>query len=200
MRRYACSILLSIGLWSGCLFAQDPGHEILDSFSVIQVGNTVQIDFAIKGGASCQGAILQRSTDGEYFAEIDNIQGICGGSEFTEYYTLHDENPFNSQTNYYRVVLGNQGNSAVLGIHFVELSDGYRVFPQPSRDWAVIKFDNPTQTAYVINVYTLTGGVKDTGTITSNEVYLDLGNYEVGNYVFQLISTEKMITGTLAVQ
>ena len=60
--------------------------------------------------------------------------------------------------------------------------------------------DNPTQTPFVLNIYTMSGGGKDSGTITSNEVYLDLGRYEAGNYVFQLISTEKLITGTLAVQ
>ena len=82
----------------------------------------------------------------------------------------------------------------------MELEDNYRVYPQPARDWVVIKFDNPTQSPFVLNVYTLTGEVKDSGTITANEVYLDLGLYEAGNYVFQLISTENRITGSIAVQ
>lgn len=187
-------------LWPLSFFSQDPGNKILDSFSAIQVGNTIQIDFSIKGGASCQGAILERSSEGDFFEDIASIQGICGGSEFTEFYSLNDGDPLLNSANYYRVALGNQGYSAVLAIDFIELDKGYRVYPQPSRDWAVIKFDNPTQTPFVLNIYTMSGGVKDSGTITSNEAYLDLGRYEAGNYVFQLISTGKLITGTLAVQ
>jgi hypothetical protein len=187
-------------LWPLSFLCQDPGNEILESFSAIQVGNTIQIDFSVKGGASCQGAILQRSSEGVFFDDIASIQGICGGSEFTEFYSLNDDEPLLNSTNYYRVALGNQGHSAVLAIGFVQLEKGYRVYPQPSRDWAVIKFNNPTQSPFVLNIYTMTGGIKDSGTITSNEVYLDLSRYEAGTYVFQLISTEKVITGTLAVQ
>ena len=200
MQRSLPILVLSFALWPLLLMSQDPGNEILESFSAIQVGNTIQIDFSVKGGASCQGAILQRSSEGNVFEDIESIPGICGGTEFTEFYSLVDDFPLSNQINYYRVVLGNAGYSAVLGIEFVELEDNYRVYPQPSRDWVVIKFDNPTQSPFVLNVYTLTGGLKDSETITSNEVYLDLGLYEAGNYVFQLISTENTITGSIAVQ
>lgn len=197
----ALSILGSIVLLCAPpLLSQDPGNEILESFSAIQVGNTIQIDFSVKGGASCQGAILQRSSEGDVFENVAYIQGICGGTEFTEFYTLKDDDPLLNRTNFYRVELGNAGYSAVIGVDFVQLEDNYRVYPQPSRNWAVIKFDNPTQMPFVLSIYTLTGGLKDSGTITSNEVYLDLARYEVGNYVFQLVSSDKLITGSIAVQ
>lgn len=200
MRRKLPILGLALLLWPLTLLSQEPGNDILESFSAIQVGNAVQIDFSIKGGASCQGAALQRSSDGQFFEDIEYIQGICGGTEFTEFYTLKDEEPLSNRTNFYRVELGNAGYSSVLDLNFVSLENDYRVYPQPSRDWVVIKFDNPTQTPFVLNIYTLLGGIKDSGTVTSNEVFLNLGRYQAGNYVFQLISSEKMITGTFVVQ
>ena len=200
MQRTLLIVVLLFLLEPLSLLSQEPGNEILESFSAIQVGNTIQIDFSVKGGASCQGAILQRSSEGDVFENIEFIPGICGGTEQIEFYTFKDDSPLRNQINFYRVELGNAGYSAVLGIQFVELEDNYRVYPQPARDWVVIKFDNPTQSPFVLNVYTLTGEVKDSGTITANEVYLDLGLYEAGNYVFQLISTENRITGSIAVQ
>lgn len=194
MRLILC---FSMCLLVGTTWSQEGGHPILHSFTLRQVGNSVQIDFAILGGASCNGVQLERSSDGELYDKIDEIQGVCGGSEFTEFYTLIDESPFQSATNHYRLILGNQGNSVTRTITFVQLEDAYRVFPNPAANWAVIKFDNPTEIPFTFAVYTLTGGEKERSlNITSNEIFLRLDAYEAGTYIFQLQGSDgTLITG-----
>lgn len=178
-------------------WSQEGGHPLLDSFVLRQVGNTVQIDFAIISGASCNGVQLERSNGTEEFYRIDEIQGVCGGSEFVEHYTLVDESPLQNTTIHYRLILGNQGSSVTRTIDFIQLEDAYRVYPNPIVTWAVIKFDNPTEIPFTYSVYTLTGGLKEsTPNITSNEIYLDLESYASGTYIFQLQGADgTLITG-----
>jgi hypothetical protein len=181
--------------------AQVGGLAILESFQVRQVNNTIEVDFAIKGGASCQGAQLQRSSDEELFIQIGEIQGICGGSEFTEHYKLVDTQPLEYSTNYYRLTLGNQ-NTTIVQIDFVRLENNYRVFPTPALNWTVIRFENPTNIPHSISIYTLEGGLVEKGDqITSQEIYLNLSRYNSGIYIFQLSSeSRESITGKFVVR
>ncbi|NNE55844.1 MAG: T9SS type A sorting domain-containing protein [Flavobacteriales bacterium] len=199
--RLAFVISAIIVFLASAVKAQDPAHEILDLFELRQVNNTIQIDFAVKGGASCQGVQLERSASkaGE-FETVAQIQGICGGSEFTEYYTLVDEEPLEYSTNFYRLVLGAQGKSSIRSINFVRLENDYRVFPLPAKSWAVLKFENPTERLYQLSVYSLSGNLVEEAQVTSQEVFIDLSFYSKGTYIFQLSSPdENTITGKFIV-
>ena len=173
------------------------GHPLVESFSAIQVDDHIQLDFAIIGGGSCNGVQLLRSSDGVQFFRIDEIQGICGGSEFTEHYTLLDESPLQATTNHYKLVLGFQGESQVIQLNFVPLNAGFNVFPNPVQDWAVLKWDNPTGVQFTVDIYNLSGHqVEHAEGITSSEIFLQLRDFLPGTYIFQLIGEDgRRITG-----
>ena len=101
------------------------------------------------------GVQLLRSSDGVQFFRIDEIQGICGGSEFTEHYILLDETPLQATTNHYKLALGVQGESQVIQLNFVPLNAGFNVFPNPVQDWAVLKWDNPTEIQFSVDIYNI---------------------------------------------
>lgn len=182
-------------------FAQEGGINILESITVRQMNNTIRIDFGIQGGAQCQGVKLERSSDSAEFYQIDQIQGICGGSEIVEYYTFIDENPLEYSTNHYRLQLGTQGHTPVVSVAYVRLQENYRVFPNPANAWAVIRFENPNGLDYELQVFDLGGRIiENTPHITSQEIYMDLDIYSPGLYIFQLSNgSNGLITGKFQV-
>ncbi|MFZ6052426.1 T9SS type A sorting domain-containing protein [Halocola ammonii] len=169
-------------------FAQkEDTTSILAGFSLRQVDNHIQINFAIKGGSSCNGVELERSKNGLDFEVINFIPGICGGTDKTEYYTLSDNQPLANQENHYRLQLGQQERTFVLTIRFVPLEDGYRVFPNPASQFTLIRFNNPQELQHELYIFDARGLiVEKASNITSSEVYLNLQNYSPGKYFFTL--------------
>jgi hypothetical protein len=169
-------------------FAQkDDTTSILAQFSLRQVDNRIQVNFAIEGGSSCNGVELERSENGVDFEVINFIPGICGGTDKTEYYTLADHEPVLNKDSYYRLQLGQQERTPSLTIRFVPLKEGYRVFPNPAVSFTLIRFNNPQELQHDLYVFNSSGLIVEKATgITSSEVYLDLQNYSSGNYYFTL--------------
>lgn len=195
MKKFLVHILI-IFCSSSSLFSQ--GEDILASFSIIQNENMVILNFSIKGGASCDGVIVERRLESETTYEVaGGISGVCGGSEFEEHYTIVDESPYLNQKNFYRLRLGNQGFSPEKSLVVVELVDEYKIYPQPARDQIFIKFNNPNQEQVSLSVYTLDGQV-----VIKNEVYNEALIYingtelAEGMYLFQLsFESNKLLTG-----
>lgn len=154
--RYAFLLVVITGLFIEEMNAQ---HPILASFELVQVDNTVQLTFGIFGGASCNGVQWERAGADLDFEIIATISGVCGGSEFTEYYSLVDEAPISGEVSYYRLVLGSQGRSQERSFLFVELDDGVKLYPNPSSDVLNLRFSNPSQKLVSIRVFDITGTV-----------------------------------------
>lgn len=165
--------------------------SILAEFSLRQVDDRVQVNFAIKGGAQCNGVELERSGNGADFEVVDFIPGICGGTDRTEYYTVVDEEPVTNRESFYRLQLGQQERTQVLSITFVSLKDGFRVFPNPAVDFTLIRFNNPQEREHELYIFDSKGLLIEMARgITSNEVFMDLSNYSSGMYYFTLISPQ----------
>lgn len=135
-------------------FAQ---HPILAQFTAQQIGGTVRIDFGIKGGASCVGATLERRTATEDFEVAGLITGVCGGSEFTEYYFIEDTTPAPNQVNYYRLKLGQQGNSEELAFEFIPFETDLFVFPNPVVSELNFRWINVSSETRIIRIYNTQG-------------------------------------------
>lgn len=120
-------------------------HPILASFVLVQVDNTVQLTFGVLGGASCNGVEWERAGEDLVFETVGAISGVCGGSEFTEYYSLIDEDPIEGEMSYYRLVLGSQGRSSRVSFQFIPLDDGVKVYPNPAQKEVNVRFSNPSQ-------------------------------------------------------
>ncbi len=110
-------------------------HEILSYFFGLIKDDIIILKFGITGGNTCNGILINHSTDDINYVQVGEIPGICG-SQITEVpYTFIHDNPVSGQKNYYKLELGLQGSSTPLIITFYNTGeDGYILFPNPGRD------------------------------------------------------------------
>lgn len=73
----------------------------LTKFSAIQNGNATQLDWQTATETNCDYFIVERSTDGEMFSEINRVNGHGTTSQYNDYVT-YDYNPAEG-VNYYRL-------------------------------------------------------------------------------------------------
>ncbi len=181
---------MKVGYFFILLFFSISGLAQQDFISALradQMGNQVRIELVISAGISyCVGIDLERSTDGENFDVIDQIAGICGGSEFEEAYSLFDETPIPNQQSYYRLNLGTIGRSETLPIFFVPLKDGIVTFPNPANTLVQFKFDNPENRTFQIEVFKNDQLYYFKSTLAGNEYSLNTENYPQGTYHFKI--------------
>ncbi|MFM1932111.1 MAG: hypothetical protein RL226_1414 [Bacteroidota bacterium] len=169
---------------------QSQVEELLAEFTVRQLGNKVRVDCGIKGGASCQGIWLERSLEGGDFEVVDVISGVCGGSEFTEYYELEDLNPSDNQLNTYRLRLGASGLSQTISLLFVPITDGLIVFPSSVDGQIVIKWENTVYDGEVI-IRDQSGKQMEVFLpINGNEVVLNVEGIQRGLHIITLVEGE----------
>ncbi len=172
--------------------------DILEEFRLVQNDNTVIANFSIIGGASCNGVTLERRllTDTVY-TTVSAIQGVCGGSEFTEHYSLVDESPILAHENIYRLILGSSGSSKEKSLIVIELINEYNVYPQPAVDELFIGFNNPNNESLSMSIYDIQGRqVKQINNLSNNSIYVDGSSLKSGIYIFQLnFDSPRMLTG-----
>lgn len=168
-------------------------HSILASFELVQVDNTVQLTFGILGGASCNGVQWERAGADLEFETIASISGVCGGSEFTEYYSLVDEAPLPGVVSYYRLVLGSQGRSQERSFLFVELDDGVKLYPNPSNDVLNLRFSNPSQKVVEIRVFDITGSLIFVDLSQNGEYVLNVGDLARGMHLIEVQTEDQSI-------
>lgn len=77
---------------SSTLFAvgQDP---TLNYFNANSTSNSVLLTWEIKGGNTCNGIAIFRSTDGINFQQIGQVDGLCGSTDFAVAYSYTDLSP-----------------------------------------------------------------------------------------------------------
>lgn len=178
-----------------CLFAlkTKAQHPILASFELVQVDNTVQLTFGVLGGASCNGVQWERAGADLDFQTIASISGVCGGSEFTEYYSLVDEAPLTGELSYYRLVLGNQGRSQERTFLFVELDDGVKLYPNPSSALVNLRFSNPSQKLVNIRVFDITGSLVFEDLSQNGEYQLKVSDLARGVHLLEVQTEDQSI-------
>lgn len=160
--------------------------DILEQFSARQIGHEIRVDAGIKGGASCVGIALERSIGGADFEVVDEIGGVCGGSEFTEYYVLIDTNPKAYCQNSYRLRLGASGLTQTKEILFVPPTDGLVVYPNPAKADITLIWSDILSDA-TIDIFQIDGKLRATyQNISGTEVRLNLTTLPTGLYILQL--------------
>lgn len=160
-------------------------EEILEQFSIRQLGHEIRVDAGIKGGASCLGITLERSI-GDDFEAIDEIGGVCGGSEFTEYYVLTDDDPIPNVMNRYRLRLGFSGYTHVQEILFVPPTGGMVLYPNPANEWIDLKWDEIVSDA-TLDIFHHDGRLQRTfSDISGSEIRVFINGLANGLYVIQL--------------
>ena len=167
--------------------AAQPGNVILSSFTVQQIGDFVRADFGILGGASCFGAELQRSTDNEMTWEtVASISGVCGGSEFTEYYTFNDYAPVHGTSNMYRLELGGVGRTMTLEVFFTALDDGILLWHNPVSDRLNIRWEGLPTKRHRVVICDSRGTRIEAFDVVGNTAAIDLSRHPPGIYMLYL--------------
>lgn len=183
-------------LYSGILQAQQV-HPIVSGFSGSSVKNTIRLNWTIIGGNTCNGILIQRSSDGISFETIGEIAGVCGSPDVDVPYVFADENPVPNQQNHYRLELGSQGFTTPIIIGFFPLnSDGYSLILDKNNSIATIYFNNPNQLPTSYQLFTLDGKIKTSNETNGSKIMLRLEDFPAQLLILYISNT----AGTFSVK
>jgi hypothetical protein len=183
--------------WLGLLIGSLPigllaqaGDAILAGFTAQQIGNTIRADFGIIGGASCLGAELQRlnPSNGEYEV-VAAIREVCGGTDFTEFYTLVDLAPEQGRTNTYRLFLGGEGATREVDVFFTAIFDQLLLFPNPTAQRLQLRLDALPGTPFRVRFTDLSGALVASADFVGNAYTFDDLGLTAGCYLVHVTST-----------
>ncbi len=139
-------------------------HPIITYFTAVSVNANVQLNWSVKGGNTCNGIWIQRSSDGISYENIGEIPGICGSPDVDVPYVFIDEDPISWQKNFYRLELGSQGYTTPVTIDYFPLNEeGYSVVLDAGSNVAFIYFSNPQRSRITYSAITVDGKVHFSG-------------------------------------
>lgn len=179
-------------------------EPILDKLEIFRLNGKVHIECIISQGFTCDGIRYYRSTDGLNYEQIGQVGGICGSPDFPVGYDFVDEEPKVNAVNYYKIEFGGFGFSDPVPIRIIDISSkGYKVAPNPVKNFARIYFDNPNQNSNALWLYDIQGKIILSIKSLDSFFELDLSNVPSGLYVFQISDpkgNKTQIEGKLYVQ
>lgn len=165
------------------------GQTILDDFALDLNQGKVLLAWTIKTGSVCNGIQIYRSSglDSVNFELIEDIQGVCGDLSSPVSYTYTDDNPLQNQFNYYKLLLGGQEVSNVLGIEVLFIpSNSYLLKPHPISSNSELYFENANNNSFELKVFDDFGKVVYKNETYSNRFILDSSMISSGLYYFTL--------------
>ncbi len=187
------------------LLAFLPSHAqqtiILDGFVGVAQAKQVQLRWIISAGETCNGTIIERSTDTVHWEFIGDIPGVCGSSSAAVPYNYIDESPAINTINFYRLELGGQGYSAVIGVPFYDYSEkGFVLIPNPASESATIYFSTSATETFTISLYSISGNLVKQSTGSGGSCRLNVSRLAAGTYLF-VISRQgkKNVSGKIIV-
>lgn len=184
-------LLFAFGCISNALFSQ--AHPILDNFYLIESNGSVILNWTIKGGSTCNGIQIYRSTDSLNFIQVGDIAGVCGSSSASQPYDFTDNSPVKNKVNYYKLELGQEGFTSVISIEIIEVGkNGNQVRPNPAKDNARIYFTNEKHVTSNLFLYNTSGTVLLKQTSDFDYFDLDLTGIDAGTYVFVIFQDESL--------
>jgi hypothetical protein len=172
-------------------FAQQ--DTIFRSFSVTQAEKGVLISFTIKGGITCSGVKVERSTDKLKFDEIHEFAGVCGAINTDESYVFTDSNPVINQIAWYRLDLGSLGwYSALVDVKYIEYnSGGITIFPNPCNENCTVYFSNNTLVEHELVVFNALGKLILSDKINGESASFSTYGLPHGIYFLRLYKNEE---------
>lgn len=175
------------------LFSQ--AHPILDNFYIVESNGSVVLNWTIKGGSTCNGIQIFRSTDSINFSQVGEIVGVCGGSSAPQPYDFTDSSPVKNKVNYYKLQLGQEGFTSVISIEIIEIGkNGNQVRPNPAKDNARIYFANNRYLASNLILYDPSGTILLKQNSDLDYFDLDLTGIPGGAYVFAIFQEGNIST------
>ncbi len=170
-------------------FARSVAQEtiILDGFTGVPQSGQVQLRWVISAGQTCNGTFIERSNDTIHWENIGEIPGICGSSAAPVPYNFIDGSPIANSLNFYRLELGGQGYSPVIGIPYYDYSQkGYLVIPNPARESTTFYFGTSEIEKFTIALFDLSGKLIVNVSGTGSNYNMDLNGLPSGPYFFYI--------------
>jgi hypothetical protein len=158
---------------------------ILDGFTGVPQTGQVQLRWVISAGQTCNGTFIERSTDTIHWQNIGEIPGVCGSSAAPVPYNFIDESPENNTINFYRLELGGQGYSPVIGIPYYDYSQkGYVLIPNPARESTTFYFGVSGFEEFAIALFDINGKLVKNESGTGSNYTMDVSRLPAGTYLF----------------
>lgn len=165
----------------------------LTSFDAKATGNNVSLDWATGSEFNHDYFILEHSTDGNDFSEIEFIRGDGNNSDTKKEYAFTHRDA-NIGTNYYRLlqvdVDGKYTYSSVVKAD-IKFNGNISVAPNPSFDLMTVKVSELPQNAVVLTLHHANSGQK-MRTIDLNEgqsnIKVNTEDLAAGMYIVQILS------------
>ncbi len=170
-------------------FGQEKPHPIVNFLNAEIISDEVIINWEIQGGSTCNGIDVLHSTDSLLnYSSIESLSGVCGDPVNPYRYTVTHEAPVSNSWNYYKLVIGTQGESTPVKAFFVSLgADGYILFPNPVKEEGKLYFNNYNNQIYTFSVYNLSGKQLNQKEVAGSEISLANLKLNPGFYLFKLI-------------
>jgi len=170
---FSFSVLFSKG--------QDP---VLNYFNANNTGNNILLTWEIKGGNTCIGINILRSTDGIVFQQIGEVEGVCGSVDFAVAYSFTDNNPEKNAWNYYKIELVNAGFSEISKAYFLSETASYAITQDYSAQQFTVIFRNPQSEEAILSIFTVDGRKLHSSTTYSDRFIIDYSTLKAGMLVF----------------
>jgi hypothetical protein len=166
---------------------EEPGHPILDNFSVIEIGGKVFVSVTVGQGNTCSGINVLRSDNQLSYDTVGHVSGVCGSTSHPITYSFTDATPVKNRTSYYKVELGGVGYTTVIAMLIIDTEEfGFQIRPNPAVGDVIIHFENDNNEQVEFSLYSLTGHhLKSISTI-NDFVQLNVSEFENGMYIFML--------------
>ena len=157
-----------------------------------QEGNTVKLFLTLNQGSTCNGIIIEHSTDSLNYTEIGTVSGICGNISKPTNYDFADSMPYPNLINFYKVRLG-ASVSAPIRIFFARYNtSGYVLSSNPCHGKSTLYFANDTKQKLVFRIFDQMGRqVYADDDIRDNSYDFDIGYLPTGGYIFKLTAEDQ---------
>lgn len=194
-------LVLSFIVTDNC-FSQDP--PVLQKFTVEGINGKAYLNWTIEAGGTCNGIGILRSSDTTNFSQIGLLEGVCGSLSFPTNYTFTDESPIENKVNYYKLDLGGNGFSQIVGVEVILIGEEkYLLFSNPIVEKSTLYFKNETNQLAELNVIDSGGGICLVKSTTTDQFDLNRSEFaEKGVYLFTISVSGKeiLVSGKLVVQ
>jgi len=165
---------------------------ILDGFVGVPQNGQIQLRWTISAGQTCNGTIIERSTDTLHWEKIGEIPGVCGSSAAPVPYNFIDNSPVNNRVNFYRLELGGQGYSFVVGIPYYDYSEnGFVLIPNPVQDKADLYFSTSETESFKISIFDIAGKLVQEDKGSGGNYQIRVSEKPAGTYLFVIIRQGK---------
>jgi hypothetical protein len=132
------------------------------------------------------------------------LEGVCGSLSFPTNYAYTDEAPLENKINYYKLDLGGNGFSAIVGAEVIMIGEeNYVLFSNPLIEFSTLHFKNETNQLAELKVYD-TEGTQCLVKIANTDQF-SLERHEFtgkGIYLFSIsiLGSENAVIGKLIIQ